>query len=415
MENILSPYQNIAQIYDAIRPEYPNELLDDIIRETNICPGQRILELGAGTGKATKAFLDRGICVDAVELEKNMAQILRQKSNSDALRIYVSSFEDWDSKVRYPLVVSAQAFHWFDPKTKFSKCHNLLTTDGFLVLLWYDPMPSENTERDIALDAIKTEYLGVVSSAQNALPQNREQEIHSTPFFDLVHSKYLEVELRNSALQYLLAMKSTPAFMEKFDLLPAERQHAFIHDITEVIEKHGGYVTSKMRFSLFILKAVHSVTARCVLSHLCENDIPEARRLLTEPRVREYLGGPVPEDVAAHRVKGWINAPDSIHYAVRSKETNTLMGIIDISPHHNLIDKEISYQFLPEYWGKGYAYEVLNWLLAHCKNNLHVETVVSETQSANARSCNLLKQLGYEEKERLIRFGAEQIVYTKQL
>ena len=253
MKNILSPYQNIAQIYDAIRPEYPEELLDDIIRETGIYPGQRILELGAGTGKATKAFLDRGFCVDAVELEKNMAEILRQKSDSDALRIYVSSFEDWDSKVRYPLVVSAQAFHWFDSKTKFSKCHDLLAENGFLVLLWYDPMPSKNTDLDLELETIKSEYLGVVSSAQNAQPQNREQELQNTPLFDLVYSKFLEVELRNSALQYLLAMKSTPAFMEKFDLLPVEKQDAFIHDITEVIEKHGGYVASRMRFSLFVL------------------------------------------------------------------------------------------------------------------------------------------------------------------
>lgn len=156
-------------------------------------------------------------------------------------------------------------------------------------------------------------------------------------------------------------------------------------------------------------------TDRCILSHLCENDIPEAIRLLSDSQVREYLGGPVPEDVAVHRIKGWIDAPDSIHYAVRNKEMNSLMGIIDISPHHNLIDKEVSYQFLPEYWGKGYAYEVLNWLLAHCKNDLHVATVVSETQSANTRSCELLKRLGYEEKERLTRFGAEQIIFEKHL
>lgn len=156
-------------------------------------------------------------------------------------------------------------------------------------------------------------------------------------------------------------------------------------------------------------------TDRCVLSHLCENDIPEAIRLLTEPQVREYLGGPILADVAVHRIKGWINAPDSIHYTVRNKETKALMGIIDISPHHNLVDKEISYQFLPEYWGEGYAYEVLNWLLAHCKNNLHVDNVVSETQSANTRSCDLLNRLGYEEKEQLIRFEAEQTIYTKHL
>lgn len=415
MENILSPYQNIAQIYDAIRPEYPNELLDDIIRETGICPGKRILELGAGTGKATKAFLDRGFCVDAVELEKNMAEILRQKSDSDALRIYVSSFEDWDSKERYPLVVSAQAFHWFDPKTKFSKCHDLLAENGFLVLLWYDPMPSKNTELDIALETIQSEYLGVISGNQSAQPQNREQELKATPLFELIYSKYLNIELHNSALQYLLAMKSTPAFMEKYDGLSAEQQNDFTKAITTTIDKHGGYVASKMRFSLFVLKSLPYFTPRCKLSLLCENDVLEAVRLLTDPQVREYLGGPVPEDIALHRVRGWIYAPDSIHYTVRHKETNALMGIIDISPHHNLIDKEISYQFLPEYWGKGYACEVLTWLLDHCKKDFHVATVVSETQSANTRSCKLLKRLGYEEKKRLIRFGAEQIMFEKYL
>ena len=157
------------------------------------------------------------------------------------------------------------------------------------------------------------------------------------------------------------------------------------------------------------------MTERCAVSHLHENDISEAVRLLTDPQVREYLGGSVPGDVAVHRVKGWINAPDSIHYAVRHRKTDAFMGIIDISPHHNLIDKELSYHFLPEYWGEGYAFEVINWLLTHCKNDLHVENVVSETQSANIRSCNLLKRLGYEEKERLIRFGAEQIIFIKQL
>lgn len=415
MKNILSPYQSIAQIYDKIRPEYPEELLEDIIRETGICPGQRILELGAGTGKATQAFLNRGICVDAVELEKNMAEILQQKSASDALRVYVDSFENWTSDVRYPLVVSAQAFHWFDPKTKFSKCHDLLTEDGFLVLLWYDPIPSENTALDMALDAIQSEYLGVISGNQSAQPQNREQELKGTPLFELVYSKYLDVKLHNSALQYLLAIKSTPAFMEKYDGLSAERQNDFTKAIATTIDKHGGYVASKMRFSLFVLKALPYTTARCKLSPLRENDIPEAIRLLTDPRVREYLGGSVPEDIAPHRVRGWIYAPDSIHYAVRHRETNALMGVVDISSHHNGIDKEISYQFLPEYWGKGYVYEVLTWLLDHCKNDLCVETVVSETQSANTRSCNLLKRLGYEEKERLIRFGAEQIIYIKQL
>ena len=416
MSKILSPYQNIAEIYDTIRPEYPKELMDDIIRETGIMPGQRILELGAGTGKATRAFLDLGLKVDAVELEKNMAEILHRKNDSDGLQVYISSFEDWAASARYPLIVSAQAFHWFDAKTKYIKCHNLLAENGYLVLLWYDPMPSNHTELDNALDEIKLKYLGVVASSQSAQPQNREQELKATSLFELVYSRSLDAELHNSALQYLLAMKSTPAFMEKYDALSTEMQSEFVSAISGAIDAYGGFVASKMRFSLFILKAVSCyTTARCRVLPLCENDIPEATRLLTDPQVRKYLGGPVPEDIAPHRIREWIYAHDSIHYAVRHGETNALMGVIDISPHHNGIDKEISYQFLPEYWGSGYTYEALRWMLTHCKNDLCVATVISETQSANTRSRSLLKGLGYQEKARLIRFGAEQVIYEKCL
>jgi len=156
-------------------------------------------------------------------------------------------------------------------------------------------------------------------------------------------------------------------------------------------------------------------TQRCVLTHLREADIPDAIRLLTEPQVRAHLGGVLTEDAAVSRLKEWIAADDSVHYAVRHAETGALMGILAVAPHHNLIDKEISYQFLPEYWGNGYAYETIGWLLVHCKDELHIETVVSETQSANERSCRLLKKLGYEEQEKLVRFGSEQTIFRKQL
>lgn len=156
-------------------------------------------------------------------------------------------------------------------------------------------------------------------------------------------------------------------------------------------------------------------TNRCVLSTLHDNDFPESMRLLTDKQVRLYLGGSLSEQDAYRRLRFWTEKIDSVHYAVRLKETHALIGIISISPHHRATDKEISYQFLPEYWGKGYAYESLHWILHLCRNYLHLDFVVSETQSANARSIKLLKKLGYKLDGTIYRFSAEQCIYKKNL
>ena len=153
-------------------------------------------------------------------------------------------------------------------------------------------------------------------------------------------------------------------------------------------------------------------TDRCILSLLQKTDIPEAVRLLTDERVRAYLGGPIPEADARRRLQAWADRPDSVYYVVRLKENRVLIGIVDISPHHNVKDKEISYHFLPEFWGMGYAGEVLRWVLRHCREELQIDSAVAETQSANRSSRKLLERVGFVERERVMRFGAEQIVYA---
>ncbi|MBQ9134251.1 MAG: GNAT family N-acetyltransferase [Clostridia bacterium] len=156
-------------------------------------------------------------------------------------------------------------------------------------------------------------------------------------------------------------------------------------------------------------------TDRCTVSLLQENDFSESLRLLTDEQVRVYLGGPLTEEDAYRRLHFWIEEADSIHYTIRLKDTQALIGIIAVAPHHDAVRKEVSYQFLPEYWGKGYATETMRWVLAHCRANLQLSSVVSETQSANTNSCKLLERLGYTLDSVLVRFGAEQRVYAYDL
>lgn len=162
-------------------------------------------------------------------------------------------------------------------------------------------------------------------------------------------------------------------------------------------------------------------TDRCILQMLCSKDIEEAVQLFTDSEVRKYLGGPISRDGAIKKLHGCLGTNKTIlfwkvYYCVRLKDTGKFIGLVSITPHHNLLYKELSYQFLPDSWGKGYAYETINSIIHHYKNNYKVlRRLVSETQTANIKSCKLLERLGYKIHRKLQRFGSEQSLYILNL
>lgn len=93
-------------------------------------------------------------------------------------------------------------------------------------------------------------------------------------------------------------------------------------------------------------------------------------------------------------------------------DTNEFIGLVSLDTHHDTISKELSYQFLPSYWGRGYALEVTREILSYAFNELGVERVVSETQTVNQLSCKLLNKLGMKMVESVYRFGVEQYIFA---
>jgi 16S rRNA A1518/A1519 N6-dimethyltransferase RsmA/KsgA/DIM1 with predicted DNA glycosylase/AP lyase activity len=79
MNKKVEPYKGISVIYDEIRPSYPEKLIQDIISKTNLKLEDRLLEIGAGTGKATVQFAEKGFTIHAVELGKDIAEIFKDK------------------------------------------------------------------------------------------------------------------------------------------------------------------------------------------------------------------------------------------------------------------------------------------------------------------------------------------------
>ncbi len=159
------------------------------------------------------------------------------------------------------------------------------------------------------------------------------------------------------------------------------------------------------------------VTDRLVLRPVEPADVPAVSRLMTDPDVRRYLGGPVAPDELARREQGCVRAANLFSVVRRSDQA--ILGLVVIDPDTDPDgpaggDAEVSYQFLPEYWGRGYGRESVSAAIAWTFTNVTPvpSAVVAITQEANKASRHLLESIGMTLQARFIAFDAWQVKYT---
>lgn len=127
-------FGSAADLYDRARPGYPAALFADIAGRL---PGPHVLEVGAGTGKATSGLVSAGLDVTCIEPDPEMAAVLaRLTAGEPRVRVEVAAFESVAVAGAYDGVVSAQAWHWTDPLTRMDRTATLLRPGGFLGLFW---------------------------------------------------------------------------------------------------------------------------------------------------------------------------------------------------------------------------------------------------------------------------------------
>jgi SAM-dependent methyltransferase len=126
-------FGEVADQYEAARPSYPDGAFDTIIDYGALRPGDAVLEIGAGTGKATDGFTRRGLAVHALEPSPEMARVLSDKG----VTVEVTSFEDWTVRPgAFRLVFAAQAWHWVHGADRYEKAAAALEPGGTIALFW---------------------------------------------------------------------------------------------------------------------------------------------------------------------------------------------------------------------------------------------------------------------------------------
>jgi SAM-dependent methyltransferase len=124
-----------AREYELGRPEWPEEVLDRVVSELALGPDATVLDLGAGTGKLTRALVPRFARVVAVEPDDAMRAVLEEVvPGAESAAGHGESIPLGDDEV--DAVFSAEAFHWFASTESVAEIVRVLRPRGALVLLW---------------------------------------------------------------------------------------------------------------------------------------------------------------------------------------------------------------------------------------------------------------------------------------
>jgi SAM-dependent methyltransferase len=176
-------FGSIASDYDRFRPSYPEKLIDDLaaLRPTTV------LDIGCGTGKATRLLAARVPSVLGVEVDPEMAAVAR----SHGLDVEIGSFEQWDDAGRrFDLITCAQAWHWVDPRIGAPKAARLLTGAGRVALFWnYDDL--DKTARTV-VDAVYARLAPDLLERAPNKPGERVDDLRSTGVFGSITTSTYE-------------------------------------------------------------------------------------------------------------------------------------------------------------------------------------------------------------------------------
>jgi SAM-dependent methyltransferase len=218
-----------AADYERGRPGYPDAAMELVARELGITPGQRVVDLAAGTGKLTRSLVGLGAELMAVEPVAGMREQLRRAvpgvdvRNGTAEQIPLE-----DATVNAVLV--AQAFHWFDVPAAAAEIHRVLVPGGALAVIrneWDRTVPWVD-----ALQRLVREQPG---HAPRHPSRDWQAQLQDTGLFTPLSERVLP-NLLPGDLDTLLARVASLSFIAA---MPAPPRQRLLAEVARLVDEEG--------------------------------------------------------------------------------------------------------------------------------------------------------------------------------
>ena len=207
-------FDEVAALYDRARPGYPEGLFDDLVRSAALEPGSRVIEIGPGTGQATRALAERGLAVTAVELGSRLGAVARQNLAAfTAVEVVEADFESWRPEAGgFDAVMAFTSFHWLDPATRYARASAVLRPEGALAVAITEHVWPEGGDSFFAEG--QEDYLATTDVTDPSPPPPPEEvtglaaEIDATGLFETISSMRYLWEATYDAEQYIAVIET---------------------------------------------------------------------------------------------------------------------------------------------------------------------------------------------------------------
>lgn len=249
-------FDDDAEAYDRSRPVAPAAVFDEAMRRAELAPGCSVVEIGPGTGQATRLLAERGLRVVGLELGTHLAGKARSNlARFPKVTVLTTSFEEWEpGGERFDAVFACNSFHWIDPTTRFTKAAQLLRRNGHLVVLstpWVIPSGAERFWWDVQDD-----WEAVGGGRED--PETKHPDLildlgpavrASGAFEEPTITRHL-FNVVFTADTYATNLSTQSAFKE----LPTAARAELVRRVHERIRRHGGHVTAHLLAMLTVAR-----------------------------------------------------------------------------------------------------------------------------------------------------------------
>ncbi len=235
-------FDRIAGLYEDARTGYPQEVYEEIEKYVLFSRNTRLLEIGAGDGKATWDIYKRWRPqVTTIEPGPALGKLLRKRFHgTDGVRIVGTRFEEFIAEEPYDCIVSATAFHWVKQDVRYTKTAQLLKEKGHLVLYWNNHSRNDEPIFDEIQEIYRLYHPDEakrrdIREAHREKIDGRRRELADSGYFRPVsHREYIHMK-SYTAKGYVDLLRT---FSDN-STRDGESLSVFYHAIEDVIRKNG--------------------------------------------------------------------------------------------------------------------------------------------------------------------------------
>lgn len=140
-----------AQDYGRYRAGFPDAFFERVAKLGIGVAGQRVLDLGTGTGTLARGFALRGCEVTGLDPSVPLLETAKQLDHEAGVTIrYIIATAEQTGlpDASFDVVTAGQCWHWFDRPQAVQEVRRLLVSQGWLVIAHFDwiPLPGNVVE-----------------------------------------------------------------------------------------------------------------------------------------------------------------------------------------------------------------------------------------------------------------------------